>query len=222
VPQHPRWYEARLVGAVDQSRIPRSLFDALARHVEAEGLLPGGTSERNQYRVVDESSVPSAGGYRTADAHAHAIHIEAANSPTAITAGLDDLRMWQEGDHTIRYEVTFRRWARNVGVASIAIAAASILAVFLLVMTCMVPPEALAVDAVVVICCTAAFPLIRIVLHRRRLRVLVEQVVGEAIFRAATRVEPATASAEPSTASAEDEVPSEDEAHERIAARPAK
>ena len=217
MPPHPRWYQARLVGAVDRPRIPRSLFDALARHVEAEGLLPGGTSERNQYRVVDESSLPSTGGYRTADLHAHAIHIQAATSLTVITGGFDDVRMWQEGDHTIRFEMGFRRWARNVGLASIAIAAASILAVFLLVMTCMVPPEALAVDAVVVICCTAAFPLIRIVSHRRSLRALVERIVDDAIDRAPGRVE--VAATEPAAADANEELTAEDDTDARIAAR---
>jgi hypothetical protein len=98
---------ARIEGAVPIRSDPRAFAAAFARRI-GTGLFPGAASPRAQYLVTREG-----GGD---------VHFRATNLPTAMAAGLNEVRLAAAGGR-VRYEVRYPRWAGGVLALSAVIGA---------------------------------------------------------------------------------------------------
>jgi hypothetical protein len=75
---------------------PRAFLAAFARRV-ASGLFPGAPALRSRYTVTREG--------------ADALHFRAANWPTAINIGLNEVELVPSAEGGVRYTVRYPRWA---------------------------------------------------------------------------------------------------------------
>jgi hypothetical protein len=131
----PRWYE-RFRGTLVRPAIPAGLFDSLALRVEARAFIGGVPESLNEYRVVEPSEdAPVPSGYRVVGDARPSIHIAAVGARTAHHIGLNDVRIWQDGPHMLRYEVGFRRLQRRSLVRFATVAVSGAIGPLLLVAT---------------------------------------------------------------------------------------
>lgn len=146
-----------------------------ARRIEA-GLLPGGSSTRNQYTVTREGR--------------DTLSFRAANWLTAFNVGLNNVEVSVSAGQA-RYSIEYRRWAAY-GVA-LSAAIGLVLAVVFLVIDIreyasrhpgsmipgLTPDQNVAIGWAMVIFWGLVWPWILIGLHKRPLRRLMDRIIGE-------------------------------------------
>jgi hypothetical protein len=105
----PRWWEPRFEGAVVRDRLPPGFLDLLRHRARRLGL-----------HIIETPAAPPT-HYRDSAAPLRALELD---QTEAFVGSWDRLRLWQDGEGTLRFEGSFRRWRNHLLVAWLVFAAA--------------------------------------------------------------------------------------------------